>query len=197
MNSEIVLGFLRIVVKNGNGQSHAAADSGQVVLFKNTSSRTKFKEDCSLCDLMRQEHVTIKNVQVERLFELIKKHMQELELDIIHEEKAENYWDLKAHKGSKGSAFVGNIRDVEIMISGTKDNYDLVLRTGAWGKDILVPAIWTGVVTAGVATIPVALAEIYRSHAFEKHFWDFIREKTAEVSEGGKAEMSSPVTVTP
>ena len=38
---------------------------------------------------------------------------------------------------------MGNIRDVEVMISGTKGNYDLVLRTGAWGKDIMVPtAIW-------------------------------------------------------
>jgi hypothetical protein len=92
---------------------------------------------------------------------------------------------------------VGNIRDVEIMISGTKGNYDLVLRTGAWGKDIVVPTVIWGAVTAGVAVVPVALAEIYRAHAFEKHFWDFIREKTAEIGEGGKAEMSSPVTVTP
>ena len=37
---------------------------------------------------MRQEHVTLKNVEVERLFELIKKHLQEIELDIIHEETA-------------------------------------------------------------------------------------------------------------
>jgi hypothetical protein len=144
---------------------------------------------------MRQEHVTLKNVEINQLFELIKKHLQEIKLDIIHEEKEENFWNLKAHKGSKGSIVVGNIRDVEVMISGTKGNYDLVLRTGAWGKDIIVPtAIW-GVATAGLATIPVALAEIYRAHAFEKHFWDFIREKTAEIGEG-KAEMSSPVTVT-
>ena len=91
---------------------------------------------------MRQEHVTLKNVEVERLFELIKKHLQEIKLDIIHEETesptastASGYWNLKAHKGSKGSIVVGNIRDVEVMISGTKGNYDLVLRTGAWGKD--------------------------------------------------------------
>jgi hypothetical protein len=53
--------------------------------------------------------------------------IQEIELDIIHEETHENYWNLKAHKGSKGSIVVGNIRDVEIMISGTKDSHDLVL----------------------------------------------------------------------
>jgi hypothetical protein len=152
---------------------------------------------------MRQEHVTLKNVEVERLWELIKKHLLEIKLDIIHEETepgtastASGYWNLKAHKGSKGSIVVGNIRDVEVMISGANGNYDLVLRTGAWGKDIIVPtAIW-GIATAGLATIPVALAEIYRAHAFEKHFWDFIREKTIEIGEG-KAEMSSPVTVTP
>jgi hypothetical protein len=35
---------------------------------------------------VRQEHVTLKNVEVERLWELIKKHLQEIKLDIIHEE---------------------------------------------------------------------------------------------------------------
>lgn len=119
---------------------------------------------------MRQEHVTLQNVEISQLFDLIKKHLQEIELDIIHEETHENYWNLKAHKDSQGSIVVGNIRDVEIKISGTKDSHDLVLLTGAWGKDIIVPtAIW-GAATAGIATIPVALAEIYRAHAFEKHF---------------------------
>ena len=53
------------------------------------------------------EHVTLKNVEVERLFELIKKHLQEIKLDIIHEETesptaptASGYWNLKAHKGN-------------------------------------------------------------------------------------------------
>lgn len=145
---------------------------------------------------MRQEHVTLQNVEISQLYDLIKKHLQEIELDIIHEETHENFWNLKAHKGSKGSIVVGNIRDVEIMISGTKDNHDLVLRTGAWGKDIIVPtAIW-GAATAGIAVIPIALAEIYRAHAFEKHFWDFIRKTTAEIGKG-KSTMSSPVTVSP
>ena len=67
--------------------------------------------------------------------------MQGLKLDIIHEDKLENFWDIKAHKGSKGSVIIGNVRDVEVMISGKEGNYDLVLRTGAWGKDIVVPAV--------------------------------------------------------
>ena len=146
---------------------------------------------------MRQEHITLKNVDISKLFDLIKKHLQEIKLDIIHEEKHQDYWDLKAHKGGKGRIVVGNIRDVEVMINGTTvTGHDLVLRTGAWGKDIIVPTAIATVATAGIATVPVALAEIYRVHAFEKHYWDFIRKTTSEIGKG-KAEMSNPVTITP
>lgn len=44
-----------------------------------------------------------------------------------------------AHKGTLNSVIIGNVRDVEIMISGKEGNYDLNLRTGAWGEDIVVP----------------------------------------------------------
>jgi hypothetical protein len=145
---------------------------------------------------MRQEHVTLKNVEISELFDRIKKHLVEIELDIIYEDKEKDFWNLKAHKGSAGSIVVGNIRDVEVMIGGNKERgHDLVLRTGAWGKDIIVPtAVW-GAATAGIAVIPVALAEIYRAHAFEKHFWDFIRQTTSDIAKG-KSEMSTPVTIT-
>ena len=145
---------------------------------------------------MRQEHVTLKNVEISQLFDRIKEHLREIKLDIIHEEKEKDFWDVKAHKGSAGSVVVGNIRDVEVMISGTREQgHDLVLRTGAWGKDIIVPTAIATVATAGLATIPVALAEIYRAHAFEKHFWDFIRKETSNIGKG-KVEMSEPVTIT-
>jgi len=87
---------------------------------------------------MRQEHVTLQDVDISQLYDEMKKYLKNLKLDIIHEEKEENYWDLMAHKGTLSSVIIGNVRDVEIMISGKEGNYDLVLRTGAWGKDILV-----------------------------------------------------------
>ena len=34
--------------------------------------------------------------------------------------KEKDYWNLKAHKGSKGSIVVGNIRDVEVMIKAPR-----------------------------------------------------------------------------
>ena len=66
---------------------------------------------------MRQEHVTLQNVEVSQIYESNKKIPTRSQLDIIHEEKIENYWDIKAHKGTKGSVIIGNVRDVEVMIS--------------------------------------------------------------------------------
>jgi len=144
---------------------------------------------------MRQEHVTLQNVDVSRLYEEIKKYMQGLKLDIIHEDKLENFWDIKAHKGSKGSVIIGNVRDVEVMISGKEGNYDLVLRTGAWGKDIVVPAVIAGVLTAGTGAVIIGAASAYRAHAFEKNFWNFIKKALSEVGDAS-AYVSEPVTIT-
>ena len=99
---------------------------------------------------MRQEHVTLQDVDVSQLYSQIKKYLQDIKLDIIHEEKEEDFWDLKAHKGTMGSVIIGNVRDVEVIISGNEGNYDLILRTGAWGKDIIVPTAIAGVLTAGI-----------------------------------------------
>jgi hypothetical protein len=155
----------------------------------------KYNRNHHLKWFMRQEHVTLQNVEVSQIYDRIKKYLQDLKLDIIHEEKIENYWDIKAHKGTKGSVIIGNVRDVEVMISGTQGNYDLILRTGAWGKDIIVPTAIAGILTAGVAVIPVAAASGYRAHAFEKKFWDYIKKTLSDIGEAN-AEMSDPVTVT-
>jgi hypothetical protein len=71
---------------------------------------------------MRQEHVSLQIEQISELFDLIKKYLQELKLEIIHEEKYENYWKIKAHKGGKGSVIIGDVRDAEVMISGTRSS---------------------------------------------------------------------------
>ncbi|MGA9909881.1 MAG: hypothetical protein WBP84_06705 [Nitrososphaeraceae archaeon] len=144
---------------------------------------------------MRQEHVTLQNVDISRLYEEIKKYMQGLKLDIIHEDKLENFWNIKAHKGTKGSVIIGNVRDVEVMISGKEGNYDLVLRTGAWGKDIVVPAVIAGVLTAGTGAVIIGAASAYRAHAFEKNFWNFIKKALSEVGDAS-AYVSEPVTIT-
>jgi hypothetical protein len=145
---------------------------------------------------MRQEHVILQGVEISQLYDQIRNYMKDKKLDIIHEEKEDNFWDLKAHKGTRGSVIIGNVRDVEVMISDSEGNYDLILRTGAWGKDIVVPAVIAGVLTAGVGAVVAGGASAYRAHAFEKHFWDFVQKTLAEIGKG-KSTMSEPVTVTP
>ena len=145
---------------------------------------------------MRQEHVTLQGVEISQLYDQIKNYLKDKKLDIIHEEKEDNFWDLKAHKGTKGSVVIGNVRDVEVMISGTGGNYDLILRTGAWGKDIIVPTAIAGALTFGLAAIPAAAVSGYRAHAFERKFWNFIQKSLAEIGKGN-ATMTDPVTVTP
>ena len=145
---------------------------------------------------MRQEHVTLQGVEISQLYDQIRNYMKDKKLDIISEEKEDNFWDLKAHKGTRGSIIIGNVRDVEVMISGTEGSHDLILRTGAWGKDIVVPAVIAGVLTAGVGAVVAGGASAYRAHAFEKHFWDFVQKTLAEIGKG-KSTMSEPVTVTP
>ena len=145
---------------------------------------------------MRQEHVTLQGVEISQLYDQIRNYLKDKKLDIINEEKEDNFWDIKAHKGTKGSIIIGNVRDVEVMIYGREGNYDLILRTGAWGKDIVVPAVIAGVLTAGVGAVLAGGASAYRAHAFEKHFWEFVQKTVAEIGKG-KSTMSEPVTVTP
>jgi hypothetical protein len=71
----------------------------------------------------------------------------------------------------------------------------LILRTGAWGKDIIVPTAIAGVLTAGIAAIPAAAVSSYRAHAFEKNFWNYIKKTLSDIGKGNEA-MSEPVVVT-
>jgi hypothetical protein len=137
----------------------------------------------------------LQDVDVSQLYEEIKKYLKDLKLDIIHEGKEENYWDLKTHKGTLSTIVIGNVRDVEVMISGKESNYDLILRTGAWGKDIVVPTGLAGLLTVGSAVLPAAAVSSYRAHSFEKNFWDFIKKTLSDIG-SEKATMSQPVVIT-
>lgn len=143
---------------------------------------------------MKEERVNLSNVDIEQLVSNTKQHFQELGLQIIHEDKFENYWSLKAHKGGKIAAVTGSIRDVEILITGSGNNYDLTLRTGAWGRDIAIPALLAGMVSLGGAAI-VAGAEAYRAHKFEKNFWDWLNTQVSQL--GKKATISKPEVLQP
>ena len=71
---------------------------------------------------MKEERVSLSNVDVDNLVNATKQHFQELGLQIIHEDKFENYWSIKAHKGGKLATVTGSIRDVEVLVTGTNNN---------------------------------------------------------------------------
>jgi hypothetical protein len=143
---------------------------------------------------MKQVHVSLQNVdQINELYDLIKKYLQNLNLEIIHEEKYENFWSIKAHKGGSGSMIIGNIREAEVMISGSKGNYDLILRTGAWGRNILIPGAIASIATLGVGAA-VGGISAYRALTFEKNFWEYVNNMISNIGKG-KATISEPETV--
>jgi hypothetical protein len=109
---------------------------------------------------MREERVTLNKIDVERLIKSAKDHLQELGLKIINEDSFEGYHSIKAHKGGKLALVVGNVRDVELLITGTEKDYELTLRTGAWGRDIVIPGLLGGIIVrAGVAAAPATAAK--------------------------------------
>jgi hypothetical protein len=123
-----------------------------------------------------------------------------LKLDMIHEENDEDYWDIKAHKGGKGSVIVivGNVKGVKIIISGARSAvpcYDSILRTSACGKDIVVPTGMAAAATAGIAAVPVTAVEACMAHSFEKKFWEFIGTAISDIGKRD-AKISSPVAIT-
>jgi hypothetical protein len=140
---------------------------------------------------MHQEHVILTNIEIEQIYAAIKKYLQDLKLDIIHEDKLPNYWSIKAYKGGTLNTITGSVRDVEVMISGTQNNYELVLRTGAWGRDIFVPGAIAGIITGGIGAAAVAGAEVYRAYTFEKNFWNWLNSLINQIGKGN-ASVSEP-----
>src|SRR5207249_6403865 len=143
---------------------------------------------------MKEERVNLSNLDVDNLVTSTKQHLLELGLQIIHEDKQDNYWSVKAHKGGKLAIVTGSIRDVEILIVGSNNQYELTLRTGAWGRDIAVPALLASAVSLAGA-VAVAAAETYRAHKFEKDFWDWLNKQVSVIS--NKATISQPKIVNP
>jgi hypothetical protein len=88
---------------------------------------------------------------------------------------------------------------VEIMINGARRGavpyYDIISRTGTWGKDIVVPTAIAAAATAGIAAALVAAVEAYSAHSFENKFWDFISTTISNIGKG-QAKMTSLVAIT-
>lgn len=143
---------------------------------------------------MREERVTLSKIDAERLVKSIKDHLRNLGLEIIHEDTFESYHSIKAYKGGIPSLVTGSVRDVEILITGKDKDYELTLRTGAWGRDIAIPSLLISGLSFGAGAV-VAGVEVFRAVMFEKNFWTWLNNEILNL--GKESMMSTPVVVSP
>jgi hypothetical protein len=143
---------------------------------------------------MREERVILNKIDSERLVKSIKDHLQELGLKIINEDIFEGYHSIKAYKGGILALVTGSVRDVEILITGKDKDYELTLRTGAWGRDIAIPSLLISGLSFGAGAV-VAGTEVFRAVMFEKYFWTWLNKEIMIL--GKESIMNTPQVVVP
>jgi hypothetical protein len=143
---------------------------------------------------MREERVILSKIDLERLVTSTKNHLQELGLKIIHEDTFKGCHSIKAYKSGIASLVTGSVRDVEILITGKDKDYELTLRTGAWGRDIAIPSLLIGGFSFGAGAV-VAGVEVLRAVMFEKNFWAWLNKEIFNLGE--ESVMTTPQAVVP
>jgi hypothetical protein len=140
---------------------------------------------------MKQERVPGQNVDLDQLTNSIQGHLTGQGFQIIQSGTADNYRMLHARKGGWGRTLIGAVRDAEVDIAGTSQSFELTLRTGAWGRDIAIPAIEGFVILGGVGGIGGAAAGAIMAYEFEKHFWQWLNTEVQRLS-GGVGRVGQP-----
>jgi hypothetical protein len=75
-------------------------------------------------------------------------------------------WDIHAKKSGTERIVLGRVRDVDVLIAGTKGKFEVQLHAGIWGRDLIIPAV-EGIASFGIATA----AELHSGHEFENRLW--------------------------
>ena len=81
-------------------------------------------------------------------------------------------WDVHAKKSGAERIVLGRVRDVDVLIAGTRGKFEVQLHAGIWGRDLVIPAV-EGIASLGIATA----AELHSGHEFEKRLWKEIVNK--------------------
>ncbi|MBX8631471.1 MAG: hypothetical protein KIY12_04590 [Thermoplasmata archaeon] len=114
-----------------------------------------------------------KDISPEDVYSKVKELLIGEGFKITSEDVKEGIWDLHARKSSAERIVLGRIRDVDVVIAGSRGKFEVQLHAGIWGRDVAIPAI-EGIATLGVATA----AELHSGHDFEKRLW---REIVADI----------------
>jgi hypothetical protein len=142
---------------------------------------------------MKEERMPLNGVDPRQLYEDIKQHLTSEGLKILLDEGRDGFYEIKAHKGSMLSVMVGAIRDVDVMITGNREVCEVTLRTGAWGRDVAVPAVEGFIILGVIGGAVGGGAGYYMAHEFEKKFWTWLREDAHRLSQG-TATIGTPFT---
>jgi hypothetical protein len=102
-------------------------------------------------------HVEGKNVDLAKLYNIIKKDLIEENFKVVKDDLTEKAYHIRAVKTHVTRIIIGAARDVEIIIAGDPNNFAVVILVGAWGKNLAVSAT-TGFVVASTIAAPAALA---------------------------------------
>ncbi len=118
---------------------------------------------------MRRHGFVGKNMEPMEVYANIKKFLSQEGFTLGPEDIREGFWDLHARKSSLERIALGKVRDVDVVVAGTKGKFEVQLHAGVWGRDLAIPAV-EGIATFGVATA----ADLHSAHQFEERMWEKI-----------------------
>ncbi|MGI0046002.1 MAG: hypothetical protein ACREBB_02275 [Nitrosotalea sp.] len=121
---------------------------------------------------MRRHGFVEKDIDPAAVYSHTKELIQSQGFKITSDEKKDGLWDIHAKKSNIERIVTGRIRDVDVVIAGSKGKFEVQLHAGIWGKDLAIPAI-EGLATLGIATA----ADLHSAHKFEERIWEQIVNK--------------------
>jgi hypothetical protein len=140
---------------------------------------------------MKHERVTGQNVDLGQLMASIQNQLSSQGFQILQNESAPNYRVVHARKGGLGRTLIGAVRDAEVDVAGSNENFELTLRTGAWGRDIAIPAVEGFVILGPIGAGGGAAAGAIVAYEFERNFWKWLGSEVQRLS-GGAGRLSQP-----
>lgn len=121
---------------------------------------------------MRRHGFVEKDIEPKDVYAQLKGLLQSEGFKIESEDTRSNFWDLHARKSSMERIALGKVRDVDVLVAGTKGKFEVQLNAGVWGRDLAIPAI-EGIATLGLATA----VDLHSAHQFEERMWEGVVHK--------------------
>lgn len=110
-----------------------------------------------------------KEMEPSAVIGLVKDLLIKEDFKITSDEMQDNLLELHAKKTNKERIVLGKVRDVDVVVAGSKGKFEVQVHAGIWGRDLAIPSI-EGIATLGIATA----VELHSGHEFEMRLWEQI-----------------------